>query len=212
MKEIDEALVKKITEVVLKKIQEQQNQITIGVSNRHIHLNKKDFEDLFGAGRTLTKIKDLIQPGQFASEETLSIIGPKGKIDGVRILGPFREQTQVEISKSDEFLLGVKAPIRESGDLSGTTGIKIKGPSGEIELKEGMISALRHIHLDPETAKRLNVKNGDVLNVRSEGERALIFDQVIARVSEKYLPEMHIDLDEANASGLKTGDKASIIR
>jgi putative phosphotransacetylase len=212
MKEINEALVRQIAEIVIKKIQEQENLITIGVSNRHVHVSRQDFEKLFGSGSKLTKIKDLGQPGQFAAEETLSIIGPKGKLTGVRILGPFRDKTQVEISKSDEFLLGVKAPVRESGDLSGTSGIMIQGPAGELELTEGMISALRHVHLDPETAGRLNVKNGDVLNIRTEGERALIFDRVIARVSENYLPEMHIDTDEANASGLQTGDKVCIVR
>lgn len=212
MKEFDEALIKEIAQIVINKIQGLDDAITVGVSNRHIHVSKNDFEILYGPGKELTKMKDLIQPGQYAAEEKLNIIGPKGKITGVRILGPFRNQSQVEISKTDEFLLGVKAPVRESGDLVGTSSIRLEGPAGSIELAEGMIAALRHIHLDPETAKKMNICNGDVVCVKAEGERALVFDRVLARVSEKYLPEMHIDTDEANASGLRSGDKISIIK
>lgn len=212
MKRIDEAVVREIAAKVAAQLKAQSNGIAVGVSNRHVHLSKKDFELLFGFGKDLTKIRDLTQIGEFASEETVDIIGPKGTIKGVRILGPFRENTQVEISKSDGFILGVLAPVRESGKIFGTPGIVIQGPNGKIAKDCGLMVALRHIHMDPDYAQRHGIRNGEMVSVKTEGERGLVFDNVMARVSDKYRLELHIDTDEANASGLKTGDRVWLVR
>lgn len=211
-KKIDEAVIREIVRKVLDQYGEKEEGIMVGVSNRHLHLTKEDFELLFGAGSQLTKIKDLTQIGEFASAQTVSIIGPKGKIENVRVLGPFRENTQVEISKSDAFTLGVKAPVRESGKVESTPGITIEGPHGRIAKENGLIAALRHVHMDPEYAERNGIKNGDMICVRAAGERALTFDKVLARVSPKFRLEMHIDTDEANASDLKSGDLVQLVK
>lgn len=209
-----EKLVEIITEIVREKLKEKDDEvlIPIGVSNRHIHLSKEDLEFLFGIGYELTNIKPLKQPGQFASKEVVTIKGPKGELEKVRILGPLRNQTQIEISLSDSFKLGVKAPIKESGKLDETPGLKIIGPKGTIETSKGTIVALRHIHMDESTAKKLNLADKDIVDVEVNGVRKGVLGNVLVRVSDKYVLEMHVDMDEANASCLKNGDLVKIIR
>ena len=172
------------------------------VSNRHVHLSDCDVELLFGAGYSLTQWKTLVQPGQYAAKETVVIKGPKGSIDKVRVLGPPRAETQVEISGTDQYKLGVPAPVRESGKLEDTPGISIIGPHGEIEVDRGVIRAWRHIHMTPEDGRIFRVKDGEVVNVRLQGDRATTLEAVLIRVSDKYALEMHIDTDEANAAGV----------
>jgi putative phosphotransacetylase len=185
--------------------------IPVGVSARHVHLSQQDLETLFGPGATLHHKKDLSQPGQFAAEETVDLRGPKGTLTGVRVLGPVRPHTQVEISRTDALKLGVNPPVRESGDISGTPGLTLVGLHGTVELTEGVIIAMRHIHFSDEDARRFEVSNGDQLAVRAGGERGVIFDNVVARVSPKYALDFHIDTDEANAAGLTTGDEVELV-
>lgn len=186
-------------------------QVPIGVSARHIHLSVEHIEQLFGKGYELKVLKELSQPGQFAAAETVAIIGPKGKFDKVRILGPARGNTQLEVSRTDAFTLGLNPPVRESGHIEGTPGCKIIGPAGEIEIQKGVIVAARHIHFHIDDAQRWGIADKQLLTVKVEGERPLIFEQVIARVSDQYALDMHIDTDEANAAGVKTGDQAVIL-
>ncbi|MFD2613085.1 phosphate propanoyltransferase [Paenibacillus gansuensis] len=186
-------------------------QVPVGVSARHIHLSKEHIEALFGKGYELKEMKALSQPGQFAAEETVAVIGTKGKFDKVRILGPARGATQLEVSRTDAFALGVNPPVRESGNIEGTPGIKIVGPAGEIEIDKGVIVAARHIHFHTSDAEKWGIQNHQSLRVRVGGERGLVFENVVARVHETYALDMHIDTDEANASGAKTGDMAEIL-
>ena len=176
--------------------------IPISASVRHIHLSREHVEALFGAGHQLTPAKDLSQPGQFACEELVTLHGPKSSIARVRVLGPERRETQVEISRTDEFSLGIDAPIRPSGKLDGTPGLKLVGTAGEVELEQGVIQSARHIHMTPDDAARLGVSDRDWVMVRVGGERGIIFDDVLVRVSEKYALDMHLDTDEANAADL----------
>ncbi|MCR6544898.1 phosphate propanoyltransferase [Dehalobacterium formicoaceticum] len=192
-------------------LMKEDKKIPIGISNRHVHLSGHDLEILFGGNATLTRFKDLSQPGQFACAEKVTLVGPKGVIENVRILGPTRNRTQVEISVSDCFKLGVKAPIRDSGDLSGSAGLTLVGPAGSVTVPEGCIIAARHIHMHPKEAARFNVKDGERINVQTEGARGVVFCEVMVRVSEEYNLEMHVDMDEANAASLKNGDFVKII-
>lgn len=186
--------------------------VVVGVSNRHIHLSQNDLEILFGAGHTLTRMKDMKQPGQYAAEEKVTIVGPKGKFDGVRVLGPVRKETQVEISISDSFKLGVKPPVRESGKLEGTPGIKIIGPKGEVIKEKGVIVAGRHIHMPKFIADIRGYKDGELVSVETCGERKIVFYNVLMRVGSNMAKEIHLDMDEANAAGLKNNDFVKIIR
>lgn len=185
--------------------------IPVGISNRHIHLSQEDFEQLFGAGATMTHFKDLSQPGQFACQEVMTIVGPGGAIERVRLLGPARKQTQVEVSVADCFKLGIKAPLRDSGDLAGSAPLTIVGPKGSVNISEGCIIALKHIHMHTDDAKRLGLKDRDHVNVQTCGERNLMFQEVLIRVSDKFKLEMHVDMDEANAASLSNGDKVRIV-
>ena len=178
--------------------------VPVGVSARHIHLTQEHIEALFGPGYQLTEFKPLSQPGQFAANETVAVIGTKGQFDKVRILGPARPATQLEISRTDSFAIGVKAPVRESGNIAGTPGITIKGPAGEVTVDEGVIVAARHIHFHTSDADQWGIKDKDLLKVRLGGERGLVLENVIARVSDNFALDMHIDTDEANAAGAKT--------
>lgn len=186
--------------------------VTVGVSSRHIHLSQEHAEQLFGKGYEFTKMRMLRQPGQFACEETVTLTGPKGSIPNVRVLGPFRPYTQVEVSKTDCYVLGVHAPLRDSGDIENTPGIKVTGPAGSVDLEKGVILPFRHLHLHPDDAAELGVKDKDLVAVRTTGERRLILENVLCRVSPNYLLEFHIDTDEANAAGLRSGDSVEIIR
>ncbi len=185
--------------------------VPIGVSARHLHLSSRHIEVLFGPGAGLTKRTALKQPGLFAANETVTVCGPKGSISRVRIVGPARSETQLEISRSDGILLGIDAPVRHSGHLQDTPGMRIIGPAGEVTLHKGVIVAARHLHLHTSDAERWGIRNGQVLKVRVGRERGLIFDQVLARVADYFVPELHIDTDEGNAAGVKTGDFGEIV-
>ena len=209
-----EEFVREITRLVVEALQEQQRlerSTPIGVSNRHIHLDRADMDALFGPGSELTVKKMLGQPGQYAAEETVTIRGPKGKMSRVRVLGPLRKGTQVEISIADGFVLGVKPPVRESGQLEDSPGIEIIGPKGSVKKERGVIAALRHIHMTPEIARRLGYRDGQYVQTRIEGLRGALLCNVLVRVSEKYALEMHIDVEEANALGVKNGDRAFFV-
>jgi acetate kinase len=189
-----------------KQLQASQIPIPIGVSAHHVHLCQEDVQRLFGPGHELTPMAPLSQPGQYASEEQVRLIGPRGSIDRVRVLGPARSRTQVEISRTEGFRLGIHAPIRMSGDLDGTPGVVIEGPEGSIEMEDGVIIAHRHLHMAPSDARRLGLENGDIVRVRAEGDREMVFGDVAVRVSPTFKLEFHLDTDEANAAQLSTGD------
>jgi putative phosphotransacetylase len=186
--------------------------IPVGISNRHIHLSKEHLEVLFGQGYELTEMKPLSQPGQYAAKEKVAIKGPKGEIPKVRILGPVRRETQVEISRTDSFLVGIKPPIRDSGDIEGTPGIKVIGPQGEVELDKGVIIASRHVHFHSTDAERFGVENGQKIKLITTGERAVVFENVVVRVHPSYALDCHLDTDEGNAAGLNTGDSVEMIQ
>lgn len=185
--------------------------IPAGISARHVHVTQEHLELLFGPGHELTPIKDLTQPGQFAADERVTLVGPKGVIQRVRILGPVRKATQVEISRTDCYALGISAPVRESGDIEETPGIVIVGPYGPVKIDQGVIIAKRHIHFTPDDAKEFGVKDGQKVMVKTEGERPLVFDDVVARVREDFALDLHLDTDEANAAGLKQGDMVTLL-
>ena len=176
--------------------------VMVETSARHVHVNEKDLETLFGLGYDLHAKKNLSQPGQYASDERVTIAGPKGEIAGISILGPTRGATQVEISLTDARKLGVVPPVRESGDLDGSAAVTVIGPNGKVELAEGCIAAKRHIHLDPLTAERFGIADQQIVKVACGANgRRLIFDDVVARVSDEYAASLHLDTDEANAAG-----------
>lgn len=185
--------------------------VPVGVSARHIHLTKEHIAALFGDGYELNVLKPLSQPGQFAAQETVAVIGPKGRFEKVRILGPARKASQLEISKTDSFQLGVAPPVRESGNIEDTPGLTVQGPGGEVTLERGVIIAARHIHFHTTEAAEWGISDKQLLRVRVEGERSVVFEHVIARVSDQFALDMHIDTDEANASGASTGDTAVIL-
>ena len=192
--------------------EEDTYEIPVGVSARHVHLSQKDAEVLFGAGHDLLHpLRELSQTGQFAAEETVSVAGSRGSFSHVRVLGPLRSQSQVELSQTDCLTLGVQAPIRESGNLAGAGAICLIGPRGAILLKENAIVAKRHIHMTPDDASRFKVKNGQEVSLRSIGVRPLEFSGVTVRIDSSFSLEFHIDTDEANASGLHTGDKVLLV-
>ena len=198
---------------VIDRIQnELDSSFEVEASGRHVHLSRKELDALFGTGYELTKVKDLSQPGQYASKERLTVVGPKGAFHNVVILGPVRKESQVEISITDCLQLGVKAPIRESGDIEGTPGIVLVNGDKSVSLDKGLIVAKRHVHMTPEDAEKLGVKNHDIVKVKVEGARPLIFDDVVIRVSPKFATYMHIDYDEANACGFSKGIRGRIIK
>lgn len=205
-----------ITRLVLEAIESENASqkgylVPIGVSARHVHLTQEHVEILFGPGYQLTKKKELMG-GQFASNERVTIVGLKLRaIENVRVLGPVRKQTQVEISATDAVTLGVNAPIRESGNLAGSAPITIVGPKGAIYLQEGCIVAQRHIHMSPADAEAAGVKDGQIVSVKADNERGTVFNQVKIRVNRSYTLEMHIDTDEANAAKIRTGDTVRIV-
>lgn len=185
----------------------------VEISARHVHVTKETLETLFGAGYELTPKKDLSQPGQFACEERVTVVGPKKEIAGVSILGPCRSADQVELSATDARSIGVKAPIRESGDVAGSGACKLVGPCGEVELSEGVIVAKRHIHMTPEDADVLGVKDAEIVNVKVTTDgRSLIYGDTVVRVSPKYALAMHVDTDEANAAAIPGSCMATIVK
>lgn len=188
------------------------SRVPIGVSARHCHLTKCDFIKLFGDRGSLTKKGNLLQPGQFAANETVTIAGPKGSIHKVRVLGPFRKHTQVEVSMTDSIKLGLKPPIRESGNIEDSSPVTIIGPKGSIYKEKGLIIAQAHIHMPIDDAKKFHVQDGDFVRVRTLNEqRPLSIEKVKIRVSPSYVLEMHIDTDEANAAHIQSGDFGEII-
>ncbi|MCP3762948.1 phosphate propanoyltransferase [Domibacillus sp. A3M-37] len=184
--------------------------IPVAVSARHVHLSQEHLEILFGAGHELTKRADLSQPGQFAAEETVTIAGKKSEIARVRVLGPCRPATQVEVSWTDAMKLGVRPPLRESGDIKGSEAVTITGPAGTVELEEGLIIAQAHVHMTTADAKEYNVESGQIVTVEVGGDRPIAFRNVVIRVSDSYALEMHIDTDEANAGFISQGAKGDI--
>lgn len=208
--------VEEITRLVLQAMESTSSKpvdfkVPVGVSARHIHLTQEDVEKLFGAGYQLTQKKELMG-GQFAANEQCTIVGLKLRaIENVRILGPVRSKSQVEISATDARTLGVNAPVRQSGDTAGSAPIALVGPKGAIYLDEGCIVAARHIHLCPEDANAAGLKDGDFVSVKMGNERGAVMDQVKIRVDKSFTTEMHIDTDEANACQVKQGDMAAII-
>ncbi|KGK90438.1 propanediol utilization protein [Desulfosporosinus sp. HMP52] len=179
--------------------------VPVGISNRHIHLSQDHIEALFGEGYSLTKMKDLSQPGQFASEETVTLIGPKGTIAGVRVLGPARKASQVELTATDTFKLGVKPPVRDSGKIEETPGIDVEGPKGRIQMTKGVIIAARHLHMSPQDAEKYKFVDGQYIRAIVPGPRGGILDQVLVRVNPEYALDLHVDTDEGNAFSLVNG-------
>jgi putative phosphotransacetylase len=189
-----------------------RTELPIAMSNRHCHLTKEDIDVLFGEGYQLTPIKDLSQPHQFASDELVEIKGPKGSISGVRVLGPARTASQVEVLASDCYKLGIPIVIRESGKLNESPSVSVIGPKGTIELKQGAIVAARHIHMNVQEAKDFNVENGEIVNVEVDGPRGLIFKDVLVRSGDTHALEMHVDTEEGNAAGVKNGQLVKLIK
>lgn len=189
------------------------SKVLVETSARHVHVSREDLDVLFGAGYELTPKKELSQPGQYACNERVAVVGPKGQFPAVSILGPTRPVSQVEISASDARSIGVTAPVRESGDVAGSGACKLVGPAGEVELKEGVIVAKRHIHLTPENAAEFGVSDKEIVGVKIESDgRSLIFGDVVVRVSEKFAPAMHIDTDESNAAFATPGMMGEIVK
>lgn len=186
--------------------------IPVGVSNRHIHLSAEHIEVLFGSGYSLTNDKDLKQVGEYAAKETVTLVGPKGVIRNVRVLGPVRSFTQIEISRTDGFGLGVVAPVRDSGKITGSPGIVVVGPKGAVTLIQGVICAARHIHMEEADAKRFQVTDGDRVTVKVGGPRGGTFANVLVRVNPSFRLEFHIDTDEANAAELNNGDMVTLCK
>lgn len=177
--------------------------IPIEISARHIHISKNDLEFLFGSGFNLTKEKNLSQEGEFVSKEEVNLVKGDRRIENVKILGPLREKTQVEISKTDAYFFRMEVPLRISGNLENSAGIILEGPKGKMELKEGVIIAKRHLHCNLKEAEELKIKNGDLISVETKGERSLIFNNVVVRVQKNASLALHIDTDEGNAAGIE---------
>jgi acetate kinase len=187
--------------------------LPIAVSARHAHLSQRTIDLLFGSGYRLRPLTWLSQTGQFAAEETVTVIGPKGRLEHVRLMGPPRAKDQIEVSRTDELALGIDAPVRMSGDLAGTPGVTVEGPSGRAQLASGLISARRHIHASPADAARLGIQDGETVEVRVDSEgRDLTFGDITVRIAPDFRLELHLDTDEANAAGIARGATAELIR
>lgn len=206
-------LAKNITAEIALRLERSKSPIPVGISNRHVHLDQKDWDVLFGKNSEPRKFRAVKQPGFWAAYETVDIEGPKGIVKNIRLVAPHRPKTQVEISKTDAQILGLRPPVRDSGDLGGSTPVRIIGPKGTIEIREGLIIARRHIHFHPLEAQAMGIKDGEVVRVRAGigGIRELVFEQVLCRVSDKFSLELHVDTDEANAAWLKNGDNTHIV-
>lgn len=196
---------------VLKKVKNEYL-IEVEASGRHVHLSQEDLYTLFGKGYELTKVKDLSQPGQYACKERVNIIGNKGTLKNVVVLGPVRKETQVEVSLTDALTLGIDAPIRLSGEIQNTPSISIETPKSTIKINKGLIVAKRHIHIEEKDKDKFNVEDGDIVKVKVFSKRPIIFDDVVIRVSNKFKTYMHIDYDEANACGFEKGTFGMIVK
>lgn len=212
-RDIIEEVVRKVKEELdnLEDVSEENNEIKLEVSARHMHLKREHIDILFGEGHELTKRLDLSQPGEFLCEERLKLVGPKGIIENVGIIGPERAKTQVEVSLTDARVLGINPPIRDSGNTVGSEDIFLVSENNMVKAEESTIVAKRHIHMRPKDAKRFGLKDGDTAQVRVDGDRSTIFDDVLVRVSENYSLSMHIDFDEANAINYNPNVKAEIL-
>ncbi len=187
--------------------------IPVGVSVRHVHISQKDLETLFGPGATLHQMRELYQKGEFAAEETVSLVGPKMRVlEKVRILGPTRDRTQVEIARTDAIFLGIDAPVRMSGDLAGSAPVTVIGPKGVIELADGCIRAMRHIHMNPREAAEYGLSNGDIVKLRVGGQSSVTFENVVIRVSPKVRLQVHLDTDEGNVADVHCNQEVEIIK
>lgn len=208
----EQQLIEIVTQAVIKELSTRDDdKVPVGISVRHIHLTRSNIDWLFGRNYQLTPKKALSQPGQFACEECLDVIGPKGVLTKVRVLGPERNATQVELSQTDCRTIGVSAPVRDSGDLEGTPGIKLRGPLGEIEIPKGVIIADRHIHMSPADAERFGLKDGDRVKVKIDGVKPGVMEHVLIRSGEKHRLDMHIDTDDGNAFMLKQGQLVTVL-
>jgi propanediol utilization protein len=207
-----EAVIKLLMDAVKSESGSDELTIPVGVSNRHVHLSQEDLDTLFGKGYELTNMKELSQPGQYACKEMVTVCGPKGAIEKVRILGPVRKQTQIEILAADCFKLGRNTAPKMSGELAGTPGITLVGPKGTVETKEGLIIAQRHIHMSPADALKFGVHDGETVKIETEGIRGGIFNNVAIRVTETSALECHLDTEEANAMGLSGSSKVTIVK
>lgn len=188
-------------------------EVLVETSARHIHVSQADLDTLFGKGYELTKKKDLSQPGQYACAERVDIVGPKKTLAGVSILGPVRPETQVELSLTDARSIGCVAPVRESGDIAGSGACKIVGPCGEVEISEGVIAAMRHIHMTTADAERMGLEDKQIVSVKIDSDgRSVTFGDVVVRVSDKYALAMHIDTDESNAGGVAPGTMGTVVK
>jgi propanediol utilization protein len=187
-------------------------EVLVKVSNRHVHLSEDHVCVLFGEGHSLTPWKDLLQPGQYAAKEVVSLIGPKGRLDKVRVLGPTRPKTQVEISGTDQFLLGIFAPVKQSGDIEGSPGVVIQGPEGQVAVDRGVMRPMRHIHMTPDDGANFHVKDKGLINVRLMGDRTTVCEDVLVRITETSFLEMHVDTDEANAAGIPAESSGWILK
>lgn len=189
------------------------NKIPVGVSVRHVHISPRDLETLFGPGAELHPFRELYQPGEYAAKETVSLAGPRMRVlEKVRILGPARDRSQVELARTDAIFLGIDAPVRMSGDLKGSAPITLIGPKGVVELKEGCIRAMRHIHMNPREAATFGLKNGDVVKLRVGGPSGVTFDNVVIRLSDKVRLQVHLDTDEGNVADVHCNQEVEIIK
>lgn len=201
-------LVSGLAAEIEKRLRRSRLAIPVGVSVKHCHLTKEHFKTLFGASAEPKRVKDIKQPGFYAAEEAIDVKGPKGTLKRIRLVAPYRDRTQIELAATDAMAIGLKPPVRESGDVRASAGATLIGPAGQVELKEGVIIAQRHLHFHPDEAKTIGIESGEVVRVRAGtgGGRSVVFEDVVVRVGTKYSLEFHVDTDEANAAGLKTGD------
>lgn len=209
---VTKLVLEELSKVGLAPSGEPQKYVPVGISARHVHVNRAHLDALFGPGYELSKFKDISQPGQFAANEQVTLIGPKGKIEKVRILGPLRKDTQAEVAPSDARRLGVTPPVSQSGVHRGTPGITLVGPKGTVVIDQGFIIAERHIHMTLADAEAFGVRNGQKVQVKIGGPRGGLMDEVMIRVRDDFALDMHIDTDDGNAFGLKTGDIVEIIK
>lgn len=209
---MSQAVAESIAADLARSLQRSRFPIPVGVSSRHCHLTREHWRALFGDAEP-RKHRQLLQPGFWAAEEAVDVEGPKGRLKKVRLVAPYRPKTQVEVSRTDAAVLGIDAPVRGSGKLEGAAPVRLIGPKGAVEVKDALIIAQRHVHFSPEDARRIGVEDGELLRVRAGtgGPRELVFENVLARVSDQYALELHIDTDEANAAWLKNGDLVHLV-
>jgi putative phosphotransacetylase len=206
------ALVEGLAGEIEKRLKRSRLDIPAGVSVKHCHLTREHFKILFGSNAEPKRIKDIKQPGFYAAEEMIDVKGPKGILKKIRLVAPYRDHTQIELAATAAMAIGLKPPVRESGDVRGSAGAILIGPAGQVEIKEGVILAQRHLHFSPDEARALGIASGEVVRVRAGGGggRSTVFEDVVVRVGPKYSLEFHVDTDEANTAGIKTGDVVHI--